>query len=159
MRFFVLALRVFLLASLYQANTQARAFSLQDEEKIQVTQIIDGDTFYGNSISTREHVKVRLYGIDTPERNRKGYQEAKDELTRLISKQIVKIVRIEIDKYKRVVAKVFKEDETYVNAELISKGLARWFKKYAPYERDLRQLERQAKLERIGLWEGFFSEF
>ena len=46
-----------------------------DKTTVKVTEVVDGDT-----IKIENGQKVRLLGINTPERSMDGYQEAKDYL-------------------------------------------------------------------------------
>lgn len=50
---------------------------------VEVTKTVDGDTIYGHLIledfdMVLRNQKFRFLGVNTPERNREGYQEAKD---------------------------------------------------------------------------------
>lgn len=105
---------------------------------IKCIKVIDGDTI---KIATGEN--VRLIGVDTPEsrRNDKLYRDAersKEDIdtiiamgkksTRFTTNLVLgKNVRLEFDvqkkdKYGRLLAYVYLEDGTYVNAEIISQG-------------------------------------
>lgn len=68
-----------------------------------MSRIIDGDTF-----ETNDNTIVRIAGLNTPERNERGYYKAKTDLKRLIpigSK--VNLYPKTRDKYGRLVAVVF----------------------------------------------------
>ncbi|MDP2929059.1 MAG: thermonuclease family protein [Candidatus Omnitrophota bacterium] len=135
-----------------------------------VSKAIDGDTI---ELSTGEH--VRLIGIDTPEsrynnklardskRSRKDIlsilkmgKEASEFTRRLVEG---KKVRLEFDvekydKYKRVLAYVYLEDGTFVNARIMEEGYAQSLTippdvKYADM---FLKLEREAREKKKGLW-------
>jgi len=69
-----------------------------------VTQVEDGDTFI-----LKSGVRVRLMGIDAPNRGQKNYSEAINELTKEISnkKVFLEYDRYQDDKYGRVLAWVW----------------------------------------------------
>jgi len=83
--------------------------------------VIDGDT-----INVRGVGRIRLVGVDTPERGQPGYQEAKNFVNNLCSG---KRVYLDVDdaknydKYGRVLAVVY-VDDINVNAELLRRGYA-----------------------------------
>ncbi|OGD76815.1 MAG: hypothetical protein A2Y64_06440 [Candidatus Coatesbacteria bacterium RBG_13_66_14] len=64
-----------------------------------VQRVVDGDTVVCGGIG-----KVRLLGIDTPERGEKGFEEAGDRLARLVAGRWVTLYFDEVvfDKYGRV---------------------------------------------------------
>lgn len=88
--------------------------------KEKVARVIDGDT-----IEMASGERVRLMGIDTPEKRRTGYQEAKDYLIhRLLGKE-VKLDRIKKrEKYGRTLAYVYLDGKN-INQEMIDKGYAK----------------------------------
>ncbi len=69
-----------------------------------VTKIIDGDTI---ETSVRKK-RVRIQGIDTPERGEPGYSEAKKALKELLKDEKVTVTPVTTDPYGRTVAKVKK---------------------------------------------------
>jgi endonuclease YncB( thermonuclease family) len=74
-----------------------------------VTQIEDGDTFTFN-----DGVRVRLIGIDTPDKGQENFSEAKEELTReILNKKVyLEYDRYQDDKFSRVLAWVWVDCET-----------------------------------------------
>ena len=83
--------------------------------------VVDGDTIDVDGVG-----RIRLVGVNTPERGQPGYQEAKDFVSSLC---LGKTVGLDIDdakhydKYGRVLSVVYSGDIN-VNAELIKKGYA-----------------------------------
>ncbi|MBI5681391.1 MAG: thermonuclease family protein [Methanobacterium sp.] len=83
--------------------------------------VVDGDTINIEGIG-----RIRLSGVNTPERDEAGYQGAKDFVTSLC---LGKTVGLDIDdakhydKYGRTLAVVYAGD-TNVNAELLKRGYA-----------------------------------
>ncbi len=56
------------------------------------------------------------------------------------------------DKYKRTLADVLLPDGTNVNHELVKQGWCWWYRKYAPLNTELEQLEQSAREAKKGLW-------
>ena len=115
-----------------------------------VVRIADGDTVSILDKSNTQH-KVRLYGIDTPERNQPYGKQAKDALARLIDKKTVGVVVVETDSYGRQVGTLYREG-TNINVALVAGGHAWWYQHYAPHERKLAISEQQARKHGLGLW-------
>ncbi len=69
-----------------------------------VTKIIDGDTI---ETSVRKK-RIRIEGIDTPEKGQSGYSEAKKALHQLLKDEKVTVTPVATDAYGRTVAKVKK---------------------------------------------------
>lgn len=94
--------------------------------KAKVSNIVDGDTIdveldLGFRITTRQ--RVRLYGVNTPERSQPGYQEAKDLLRAEILFKDVSLQSYKPeDKYGRWLAAVY-VGPTSISQLLIDKGL------------------------------------
>jgi len=55
------------------------------------------------------------------------------------------------DRYGRLIGKVY-TGETYINLEMVKRGHAHWYKKYAPKDKDLQQAEAKAKKAKRGVW-------
>ena len=69
-----------------------------------VTKIIDGDTI---ETSVRKK-RIRIEGIDTPEKGQPGYSEAKKALNQLLKDEKVMVTPVATDAYGRTVAQVKK---------------------------------------------------
>ena len=86
----------------------------------QVIAITDGDTIKILT-STQQQIKVRLAEIDTPERRQPYGKKAKQVLSDKIHGKQVTVVKVTIDRYKRLVGKVYLGDR-YINAEMVADG-------------------------------------
>ena len=99
-------------------------------------------------------VKIRLYGIDSPEYRQPGWLEARDFTRRLVSGRSVEIEQMDRDNYGRVVALVVR-DGVLVNRELVRAGHAWQYPRYCR-SRDLctemASLQDTVRAERLGLW-------
>ena len=114
-----------------------------------VVKIADGDTLTLLT-STNQQVKVRLAGIDTPERKQPFGNRAKQALSSLAFQKQA-LVEIETkDRYGRTVGVVF-VDGLNVNHELVKQGIAWVYRKYTSDKR-LYALESEAKQSKRGLW-------
>jgi micrococcal nuclease len=115
-----------------------------------VTRISDGDTLWVTLDGGRKRAKIRLHGIDTPERAMPFGERAHRELRAMAADQRVRVVPLAKDRYRRVVGKVFR-GERDLGAALLGAGLA-WH--YKRYDKDPRYaaLERQARQAKRGLW-------
>jgi len=133
------------------------SFSLYAQENIKGNaKVIDGDTIQiGKN-------KIRLHGIDAPEKNQKciylekewecGIKSTKN-LIELIKLRKVNCFKIEKDKYKRTVA------ECYVNSISINKWMVKsgWAVAYKYYSKKYVEDEQFAKKNNLGIWVGTFE--
>ena len=114
-----------------------------------VVKIADGDTLTLLT-SSNEQVKIRLAGIDTPERKQPFGNKAKQALANLAFQKQALIEVEAKDRYGRTVGVVF-VDGLNVNAELVKQGMAWVYRKYTDDKR-LYTLESEAKQAKRGLW-------
>ena len=59
---------------------------------------------------------------------------------------------LDTDRYGRIVAELVLKHGPVLNHEIARAGLAWWFGRYAPNDRELETLEREARNPRRGLW-------
>ncbi len=116
-----------------------------------VVKVADGDTITVRR--DRTQIRIRLHGIDTPERKQAFGKKAKQFTARLTSGKTVEVERTDTDKYGRTVA-LISVGGINVNEALIESGFAWVYRKYCKqaYCRDWLQLEQHARTVRIGLW-------
>lgn len=117
--------------------------------KGKVVAISDGDTF---TLLTEEkkQVKVRLHGIDCPEKNQPFGNVAKQKLSELIFGKQVVVLTKGLDRWKRVIGVVY-QDEMNVNEAMLKSGMAWHYKKYDDNEEWASQ-EQTARVAKVGLW-------
>jgi micrococcal nuclease len=116
-----------------------------------VVGVADGDTI--TVLQDRTQYKIRLYGIDTPERGQDFGKRAKQFTSGMVFGKQVQVIQKDKDRYGRVVGMVY-VGNTCVNEEIVRAGLA-WVYDY--YCKDSvcsqwRDLENQARQSSIGLW-------
>ena len=120
-----------------------------------VVGISDGDTIVLMDANSTQY-KVRLSGIDAPEKKQAFGQASKKSLSDLIYEKEVKIDWHKQDRYGRLVGKIIFEGED-INLAQIKRGMAWFFRKYQkeqPHEDRLNYLlsERAARESHVGLW-------
>jgi len=111
--------------------------------------ITDGDTFTllkKDSIS----IKVRLYGIDCPEKGQPFSNICKKYLSDLIFNKAVRLEEKGKDRYGRTIAIVFL-GTININESLLADGIA-WHYKYFDKNPRWAALEKSAKDNKKGLW-------
>ncbi|MCD4740173.1 thermonuclease family protein [archaeon] len=117
-------------------------------EPTKVERVIDGDT-----LELSNGTKVRLLGINTPEKGEPFYEDAKREL-QWIEGSRISLQRdvVSIDKYDRLLSYVWFEGEL-INKRLVDKGLAHVYRtKNKLHEQELLEAERVAREQELGLW-------
>jgi endonuclease YncB( thermonuclease family) len=95
---------------------------------------------YRSSNDANEKIKVRLNGIDCPEKAQAYGNKAKQFTKELVHGEMVTIQAYDRDKYGRTIGDVILEDGRNLNQELVKAGLAWWYFKYSD-DRELGQLE------------------
>lgn len=115
-------------------------------EKNQVLRVVDGDSF-----DLKDGRRIRLLGIDTPEKNRCMYEEARERLRQMIENRRLRMENTLIDDYGRILANVF-VGNTLVNKVMLEEGLARFLYVKSPYYDELKSSFLTAKTERIGVF-------
>lgn len=138
--FVVLALGIFLCAQVSYAET------LQGD----VVAVADGDTLTLLDANLTQF-RIRLAGIDAPEKSQPFGQVSKQKLTKLCLDKPAQVVVVTIDKYKRVVGDVTC-DQVHANAEMVRTGLAWVYRRYANNFEYLFPLEQAARESHLGLW-------
>ncbi len=115
-----------------------------------VISIEDGDTI--TILVDSRPVRVRFFGIDSPERGQDYYRTARKRVSVLCYRTDVKVQPKGKDVYGRTLGIVFLADGRNLNQLLVEEGLAWWFQKYAPRDKKLKSLEEAARKAKRGLW-------
>lgn len=117
--------------------------------KGKAVRVIDGDTF-DLLVGSTTH-RIRLAGIDAPEKKQDFSNASKLLLAQLCKDQLLTVVVTDTDRNKRKIAEVYTQQKLWINKELVAKGMAWHFKKYSS-NKELANVELQAKKQKIGLW-------
>lgn len=117
-----------------------------------VMEVIDGDT-----IETRvegESETVRYYGIDTPERDERCYEEAKKRNEELAGRHVLLMADArDRDSGGRLLRYVFTLDGRSIDGSLVAEGFARAWTRDGSYRDAIVALEEEARREGRGcLW-------
>ena len=115
-----------------------------------VTAVIDGDTI--GVLHDGQEERIRLSGIDCPEKAQAYGARAKQFTSDKIYGKFVKIVTHDTDRYGRTIADVYLQDGTWLNKALIEAGFA-WHYKHYSKDEILSDAEKKAKEARFGLWQ------
>ena len=131
------------------------------------TKVITGE-IYGSSVVTDGdtikilHNKIRLHGIDAPERNQKCIKNKKiyncgvvatEALIKKINKNAVKcLTQKNKDRYNRFIGICFVKQEN-LNKWMVRNGYAIAYRRYS---KDYILDEQFAKINKLGLWSGTF---
>jgi micrococcal nuclease len=129
---------------------------LADTLQGRVARVIDGDTVVLLDASNQQR-RIRLAGIDAPERKQPFGQKSKQYLAAQIAGQEVSVDWHKLDRYHRIVGKII-HDGKDVDLAMVRAGLAWWYRHYAheqsPADRLLYEdAENKAKAEGQGLWQ------
>lgn len=115
----------------------------------------DGDTITVLDANKVQH-KVRLAGIDAPERTQPYGERSRESLDELVAGKTVIVETHKKDRYKRLVGKVLVDGHD-VNIEQVRRGMAWFYREYAHEQsatdrQGYDQAEIEAKGFRKGLW-------
>lgn len=136
---YILPVLLFLFSSCLHAQTYTG----------KVTAVKDGDTI--EMLVAGKIVRVRLFGVDCPEKGQPFGEKARQYTAGLCFGKLVKAVQQSKDPYGRVVAEVYLPDQRSLNATLVKAGYAWHYKKFSKNE-SLALAEKKARQEKLGLW-------
>jgi len=109
---------------------------------------VDGDTLHATIDKVKTKVKVN--GIDAPEKGQPFYKEAYEALNELIKNKNLEIEVIE-KKDGTTYAKITVDGKN-VAEEMVKKGMAWYYKREAPKEVKLESMMENARKDGRGLW-------
>ncbi len=115
-----------------------------------VVGVSDGDTI--TVLHSGKAERIRLHGIDCPEKRQAFGNRAKQFTSNLVFAKTVTVQVVDRDRYGRTVAEVLLPDGRSLNRELVGAGLAWWYRRSAPDDETLKQLEHEARAAQRGLW-------
>ena len=120
-----------------------------------VVGISDGDTVTVLDARHQQH-KIRLAGIDAPEKAQAFGERSKQHLAGLVFNKNVTVEWNKLDRYGRTVGKILVNGKD-ANLEQVKAGMSWWYEKYrkeqSQADQEIYQVaEQQARIQRIGLW-------
>lgn len=131
--------------------------NLTGVENGRVVGIVDGDTF-DLLTPAKSLLRIRIRGIDAPERGQDYYKASKKQLSDLIFNKEVTIEPEKTDRYDRIVAKARIEGSLEdVGLEMIKLGFAWHAEKYFKGD-EYAAAQREAQANEIGLWAGIRAQ-
>jgi endonuclease YncB( thermonuclease family) len=155
--------RFIMFAALYCLKASA---CLADTLDGRVIEVADGDTITVLDATNQKH-KIRISGIDAPEKNQAFGDISKQSIARMVYGKPVQVVWYKRDRYGRLIGKVLTAQKSCrsvvcpknLDAGLaqIAVGLAWHYKKYEreqePADRDIyAKTEVSAREKKLGLW-------
>lgn len=114
-----------------------------------VVKVADGDTV--TLLVGTEQIRVRLWGIDAPEKGQAFGNRAKQALSDTVFGRAVRVDDLGKDKYGRTLG-IIRLGDKNINLELVREGWAWWYRQYAPRDRELAAAEESARNGKRGLW-------
>ena len=112
--------------------------------------ITDGDTFT-LLVNGNEQVKIRIDGIDAPEKKQDFGNRAKEYLSGMIWGKELTVKVSKKDKYGRSIGKISTPEIKDVGLEMIKAGYAWQYRDYNK-EQSYEEAEKLARKNRNGLW-------
>ena len=139
-------------------NSEGYFYSLvvsNENERIisgRVVRVADGDTITVLDVANA-HNKIRLYGIDAPEKAQDFGNKSREKLASLVAGKNIAVTVMDIDRYGRNVGRI-NIDGKEVAEEMLKAGMAWVYTAYCkiPECEHWKELETQAKTAKIGLW-------
>lgn len=122
------------------SQTIAKVIGITDGDTITV--LLDGNI----------QKKLRLAEVDCPESGQPFGKNAKQFTSDQVFGKQISFVETDTDRYGRTIAKVYYDKEEYLSAEIIRAGLGWWYY-YFSKDKSLGDLQEEAKLNKLGLWQ------
>lgn len=121
----------------------------------QAIKVSDGDTMNVQKVEngkfTGEVIKIRMFGIDAPEKTQDYGNESKQALEKLVSGKTLEIEEKNRDRYGRTVAVVYADGKN-VNEEMVKNGNAWWYQEYDKNDTRMQAYQENAKKNKLGLF-------
>ena len=115
-----------------------------------VVSVLDGDTI--EVLHNRHPERIRLSGIDCPEKGQQYGHQAKQATVEMVFGKEVLLQTYGRDRSGHILADVRLPDGTHVNHTLVKNGWCWWYRQYAPRNTELARLEQHAREATQGLW-------
>lgn len=120
------------------------------EETGIVVSVLDGDT-YDLKTSDNQRLRIRMEGIDAPERGMPYYKASRDYLSQMCAGKKVRARWLKKDRNGRLLAWTYLPDGRELSRDMLRTGWAWHFTKYNS-DPSLAALQTAARQRRTGLW-------
>ena len=118
------------------------------EGEVICDRVVDGDTLV---LADAQKTRVRLWGIDAPEKGQPFADAARERLKELCEGRAIRLEWKDKDQHSRTVAIVY-ADTYNINLKMVIEGLAWHYAYFAPEAKELKAGEESARLNKRGLW-------
>ena len=121
----------------------------------QAVKVSDGDTLNVQKVENGKFVgevmKIRMFGIDAPEKTQDYGIESKQALEKLVNGKTLEIEEKNRDRYGRTVAVVYVNGKN-INEEMVKNGNAWWYQEYDKKDTKMQAYQENAKKNKLGLF-------
>ncbi|AMD94312.1 thermonuclease family protein [Leptotrichia sp. oral taxon 847] len=121
----------------------------------QVLKVSDGDTIniqkVENGQFVGEELRIRMYGMDAPEKSQDYGPESRQALEKLVAGKTLSIEVKNKDRYGRTVAIIYVDGKN-INEEMVKTGNAWWYQEYAKNDTQFEEYQKNAKQKKLGLF-------
>ncbi|MFA7615504.1 MAG: thermonuclease family protein [Weeksellaceae bacterium] len=136
----ILYLTFFLLPLLAYSQVTAKVVGIKDGDTIVVL------------LKNKTQQTLRLAEVDCPENGQAFARNAKQFTSDAVFRKEITYIETDRDRWGRIIAKVYYDDNLYLSAEIIKAGMGWWYYRYSDDE-SLGDLENDAKTNNRGLWQ------
>lgn len=117
--------------------------------------VSDGDTIniqkVENGKFVGEMLRIRMYGMDAPEKTQDYGSESRQALEKLVTGKNLSVEVKNKDRYGRTVAIIYANGKN-VNEEMVKTGNAWWYQEYAKKDTQFEKYQENAKQKKLGLF-------
>lgn len=121
----------------------------------QVLKVSDGDTINIQKVENGKFVgeilRIRMYGMDAPEKTQDYGSESRQALEKLVTGKNLSVEVKNKDRYGRTVAIIYANGKN-VNEEMVKTGNAWWYQEYAKKDIQFEKYQENAKQKKLGLF-------
>lgn len=111
-----------------------------------VVKVVDGD-----SLDLSDGRRIRLLGIDAPEREKCAAYKAKEKLIQLALNKRIRLRNVVTDDYGRILANVY-VGNILVNKILVAQGLAKFVYVKSPVYEEMKKAQDYARSQKLGIY-------
>ena len=130
----------------------ALSFSPALAWEARVVAVSDGDTITVEPVEGGDRIKIRLHGIDAPERKQPYGEAARGFVFDVSLYKTVDVEELYKDRYKRTVAIINFPDGKSLQSLILEAGLAWVWPRYCKDCPEWEALQEAAQMKRRGLW-------